>query len=291
MTDSPDMEVLELTWSMNGDAVTSGVDDSQDNPLARATQCLFHEGKPFTRISKCFFLDPDGRMRWLGIFVHSAGNRVIFFPGFTELHQHITAYNGDVLRWDQEFKIDHLSLEPDRQSWHFTEPRSAAHIGKMYTSQLTQDVAHWFSMSVKSKHDLRLTRKETKVAAVTPPQDIDRRVEIFRTSREDAEFQIIGLHESSVPHAPSFFHFSVAVGPPGFRSNGPDLLGIPYGCPLVKEHPDVPLVDIPCRVHRVRLSDHVELEITSAILPGDLQNRVVFSGLPNPAQQAKGLQV
>ncbi len=176
------MDVLELTWCMDGDTVTSGVDDSPENPLARATQCLFLEGKPFTRLNKCFFLDPDGRMRWLGIFVHSAGDRIIFFPGFTELHQHITAYNGDIPRWDQEFRIDHLSLESNRQSWHFTEPLSAAHVGEMYTHQLAPGVFHWFSMSVKGKHDLRLARKETKVSAVTPPQDTDRRMGIFRAS-------------------------------------------------------------------------------------------------------------
>jgi hypothetical protein len=285
------MEVIELTWSMDGDAISAGVDDSPDNPLARATQCLFLEGRPFTRINKCFFLDPDGRMRWLGIFVHSAGDRIIFFPGVAELQQHITAYNGDALRWDQGFKIDHLSLESDRRSWHFSEPRSVAHLGRMYTQQLSPDVFHWFSMSVKSSHDLRLAREETKVSAVTPSRDIDRRLEIFRASREDAEFQIIGLHESSTSQQPSFFHFSVTVGPPGFPSNSSEILGIPYGSPLVKEHPREPLIDIPSRVHRIRLSSEVELEVTSSVLIGDLRNRIIYSGLPNRIQQDAIAQV
>lgn len=285
------MEVLELTWSMDGDIVSSGVDDSPENPLARATQCLFLEGKPFTRLNKCFFLDTDGRMRWLGIFVHSAGDRVIFFPGFAELQQHITGYYGDTPRWDQEFKIDHLSLEPDWRSWHFTEPRSVAHVGKMYTHQLAPDVFHWFSMSVKSKHDLRIARKETKVSAITPPKDIDRRVEIFKASREDAEFQIVGLNESSPSRQPNFFHFSVTIGPPRFALNNSEILGIPYGSPLVKEHPDKPLADIPSRVHRIRLSGRVELEVTSLVLLGDLQNRIVFSGQPNRIRQDQGPQV
>lgn len=285
------MEVLELTWSMDGDIVSSGVDDSPENPLARATQCLFLEGKPFTRLNKCFFLDPDGKMRWLGIFVHSAGDRVIFFPGFAELQHHITAYNGDALRWNQKFKIDHLSLEPDWQSWHFTEPRSVAHIGKMYTHQLAPNVFHWFSMSVKSRHDLRIARKETKVSAITPPKDVDRRLEIFRASREDAEFQIVGLNESSPSHQPSFFHFSVTIGPPGFEAGHSEILGTPYGSPLVKEHHDRPLVDIPSRVHRIQLSDRVELEVTSSVLHGDLQNRMVFFGLPDRIRQGQGPQV
>jgi hypothetical protein len=285
------MEILELTWSMNGDAVTSGVDDSPDNPLARATQRLFLEGKPFKRLNKCFFLDPDGKIRWLGIFVHSAGDRVIFFPGFTEIHQHITSYNGNTLRWDQGFAIDHLSLEADRLSWHFTAPRSSSHMGKMYTHQLSPNVFHWFSMSVKSKHDLRLAREETKVSAITPPRDIDRRLEIFRASREDAEFQIIDLNESCTSGQPSFFHFSVTIGPPDFSLKNSEILGIPYGSPLVKEHPLTPLVDIPSRVHRVRLSERAELEITSSVLAGDLKNRMVFSGLPSRSQQDPVAQI
>lgn len=279
------MEVICLTWSMKGDAITPGVDESPDNPLARATQSLFLEGKPFARINKCFFLDSDGKMRWLGIFIHSAGNRIIFFPGVTELHQHVTAYNGDELRWDQGFKIDHLSLESDRRSWHFTEPRSVAHLGKMYTQQLSSDVFHWFSMSVKSNHDLRLVRKETKVSAAAPSRDTDRRIGLFKTSREDAKFQIIRMHEGSTPPQPSFLHFSVTVGPPGFPSNSPKILGSPYGSPLIKESPSELTDDIPSRVHRILLSSEVELEVVSSVMIGNLQNKIVYSGLPNRAHQ------
>lgn len=280
------MHVLELTWSMDQEAVSLGVDDSPDTPLARATQCLFREGKPFARLNKCFFWGPDDVVRWLGVFVHSAGNRVIFFPGFAQMHSDIRAYNENLIRWDQPFCIDHLSLEPDWQSWHFTEPRSTAHVGKMYTRQLAPGVFHWFSMSVKSRQDLRVVQKETKVTAPTPERDMERRLEVFRASREDVVFQLVSLNEDHYTLEPNFLHFSVVIGPPGFASPGSDVLGAPYGSPMVSSHGGPPIIGIPSRAHRVQLSETVELEITSCVLPGDLQNRLVFSALSSASRSS-----
>ena len=102
------METLELAFEVDG--ARPGTDRCADNPLARATDCLFRQGRPFFRLSKCFFRGIDGRLRWLGIFVHSAGNRIIFFPGFAQLHKEVVGYRDDVLAWDRPFQIDHLSL-------------------------------------------------------------------------------------------------------------------------------------------------------------------------------------
>ena len=61
------METLELAFEVDG--ARPGTDRCADNPLARATDCLFRQGRPFSRLSKCFFRGIDGRLRWLGIFV------------------------------------------------------------------------------------------------------------------------------------------------------------------------------------------------------------------------------
>lgn len=82
------------------------------------------------------------------------------------------------------------------------------------------------------------------------------------------------------------------MGLPGFRSPNSQILGAPYGSPLVTSYPDAPLIDIPGRSHRIRLSERVELEVTSAVLPGDLQNRFVFSALPSRSpESSEPLQV
>lgn len=270
------MEILELTWQMDG--VVAGTDDSAENPLARATDCLFRQGRPFSRLSKCFFRGPDDIVRWLGIFVHSAGDRVIFFPGFAEPQTYVTGYADDALRWSQPFQIDHLSLEADRLSWHFTEPKSADHLGKMYTIELGPRVVHWFSMSVTAQEDLRIARENTLVSAPTPSRDIDRRMGVFVRSREGALFQLVELNkERPLTPAPNFLHFSVVVGPPGFESPGTEIFGAPHGSPL--HHASMEsLSKVPIRVHRVSLSDEVDIEITSALLPGELQMRYIFSG-------------
>ena len=216
------METLELAFEVDG--ARPGTDRCADNPLARATDCLFRQGRPFSRLSKCFFRGIDGRLRWLGIFVHSAGNRIIFFPGFAQLHKEVVGYRDDVLAWDRPFQIDHLSLESDWLDWHFTEPRSADHIGNFRTLPLGLGVVHWFSMSVQTQDDLRVLRRRTLVSAPTPARDVERRTEVF------------------------------------LRAIDGSLAGMPI------------------RIHRVALSGTIELEITASLLPGQLQNRFVFSG-------------
>jgi hypothetical protein len=271
------MEILELTFNIeNG---KSGNDDSADNPLARATDCLFRQGRPFYRLSKCFFRGPDQILRWLGIFVHSDGDRIIFFPGFAEPQMHVTGYNDQSLRWNRPFKIDHLSLESDRLSWHFTTPQSTDHLGKMYTRHLGCDVMHWFSMSVNTQDELRIVRENTIVSAATPSGDIGRRVDVFRRAREDALFQLVTLNtQHPNPEKPNFLHFSVTVGPSGFDSPGIEIFGLPHGSPLFKPMPHEMLANVPIRVHRIALSNAIDVEILATALPGELHTGIVFSG-------------
>ena len=271
------METLELAFEVDG--ARPGTDRCADNPLARATDCLFRQGRPFSRLSKCFFRGIDGRLRWLGIFVHSAGNRIIFFPGFAQLHKEVVGYRDDVLAWDRPFQIDHLSLESDWLDWHFTEPRSADHIGNFRTLPLGLGVVHWFSMSVQTQDDLRVLRRRTLVSAPTPARDVERRTEVFVRAREDAVFRIVELNRQHghVP-APNFLHFSVVVGLAGFHSPEDGISGIPFDSPLARPAIDGSLAGMPIRIHRVALSGTIELEITASLLPGQLQNRFVFSG-------------
>jgi hypothetical protein len=281
------MDTLEIAWRMEGCA--PGVDSSRDNPLARATECLFRLGQPFSRLSKCFFCGPDGVTRWLGIFVHSAGDRLLFFPGFAEEHTQVLAYSESVIRWNQPFHFDHLSLEPDRRTWHLTTPQSKHHLGKLYTRQLGDDRVHWFSMSAAAPSQLRVVREETRASAPTPPQDVDRRAQVFRNARESAIFQIVGLNtEHPSPRAPAFLHFSVVVGPKGFISPENELLGLPYGSPFLPSVTAPDSARAPIRIHRILLSDDIELEITASSHPGQLQTDALFTA-PLPDGKSSNL--
>ena len=276
------MDTLELTWRMDG--CSPGIDNSPDNPLARATDRLFRLGRPFFRLNKCFFREPDGTIRWFGIFVHSAGGRLLFFPGFGEVHTHLLGYEADVPRWNQPFNLDHLTLEPDRKTWHVTSPNSADHLGKLYTRELGSGRAHWFSMSTASASELRLARESTQVSALTPARDVTRRTEVFRSAREGAMFQLLQLNTEVQPHpqGPAFLHFSVLVGPIGFPPLENEILGLPHGGPFLPDTFGPQPVQAPIRVHRVQLSNKVELEITATCLPGQLKSQVVFTAPVNP---------
>lgn len=270
------MELIELTWSMP--IGQPGVDASQENPLARSTRKLFADGKPFLRLSQCFFRGEDTQLRWFGVFVHSAGERLLFFPGFAEPFKHVIAYNGSVPRWNEGFLVDHLTLERDRRSSHLTSPGSLEHLGKLGTLQIDSAKTFWFSMSMASESALCPAYTETRVSVAAPHKDVDRRAQAFVSAREGSDFPIIELHkEYATTQSPRFLHFSVIVGPPGFEDTDNQVYGIPHGSPFVDPLITQELKRLPVREHRVRLSENIELQIIATVLPGKLLTPVCFA--------------
>lgn len=269
-----DQVSLELTWSLPLGA--DGKDGASDNPLSRATANLFHLGRPSQRICQCYFRGPDEVLRWLGVFVLSQGDRVLFFPGFKVLHEHVVGKSHSK-EWNMPFVIDHLSLEPGRDSWHMTSPRSAEHLGKLKTRSLANGCTHWFSASVESVDQLRVLQKETVVSAAVSEADVDRRAQIFRSMADNAVAQIVELNSQyELDATSSFLHFSVLVGPAGFVSPSTQLLGLPYGGELASQKPVDWDGQAPIRIHRVPLSTTVDLEIIASQHPGQLSMPVVF---------------
>tara|TARA_R110000868_G_scaffold234868_1_gene488528 strand:- start:3724 stop:4554 length:831 start_codon:yes stop_codon:yes gene_type:complete len=269
------IERLELTWE--ADFGNPGVDEAADNPLARATDRLFRLGKPFPHLGKCFFKEPEGIVRWLGVFVHSAGDRVLFFPGDAAPNAHVRAVEHSSDRWSQPFQIDHLSLERDWKSWHLTSPQSKDHLGKLATEKLDSERTFWFAMSIASEN-LRLARNTTRVIADMPAGNADRRAAIFQQSREGAIFQMMTLNtdQQKIP-TDSFLHISVVVGRPGFPIVNGNVLGLPHGGPFLDQSHLLQGVKIPLRLYRLTLSEFVELEITVSTHAGRLNTNVVYS--------------
>jgi hypothetical protein len=83
--------------------------------------------------------------------------------------------------------------------------------------------------------------------------------------------------DDPIPAAPAFLHFSVVVGPTGFISPMNGLLGLPHGSPFFPSVTFPESVKAPIRIHRVLLSDNIELEITASSLPGQLQTQFLFT--------------
>lgn len=264
------MDQVRLTWTM--DYGTPGCDTCDRTPLARAIRQLFETGKPFSNLCMCFFNDPSGTLRWLGVFVLSAGGKVIFFPGFINNFDCIKGYHGASQQWNKSFDFDHVSLEKDHSKWHVTSNHSEDHLGSPKTLPLDKERFLWFGLSVASLEVMRVVKTETKLIFDTPASDVQRRYEIFRKAREGVEFPIVSLNDDSqIPSDEWFLHFGFIVGPKGFEPYPGRELGFPYGSPfLVDPLPDK-LPDLPIRSHRIELSDEMELQVSVCCLPGKLK--------------------
>lgn len=274
MRSEHDNDCLVLTYNLS--MGLEGKDESSDNPLSRATKGVFHSGKPSWRICQCFFRGSDEMLRWFGVFVHSQGERILFFPGYKAINDHVHVFgNSHSKEWNQPFVIDHLTLEPDRKTWHLTSPGSG-HIGKLKARAL-EGCTHWFSASIDSAEVLRLVRRETLVSAEVSGSDTDRRAKILESMTKQAVTQILQLNrEYELIASSSFLHFSVLVGPAGFTSPQNQIMGLPYGGKLASQRPDNSDDKAPIRIHRFQLSKDIEIEIVASHHPGKLSMPVVF---------------
>src|SRR5262249_55452742 len=146
---------LKLTFQMpNG---LPGQDDDPKNPVSRALTSLMRDSTLLPTFTQAFLIDEtEGQpWRWLGIFVRSAGDRILFFPGFKDDIDRVRGSRGEQLKFDRQFRIDHLSLEKDRESWHITTGRSKDHQGGPPATDLGGGRVLWFGMSLASTEVMR----------------------------------------------------------------------------------------------------------------------------------------
>jgi hypothetical protein len=284
--------LLKLTWYM--ERGSQGTDNDPDNPLSRAVNRLFEDGKPFQRIALCFLGDlaphvsGSTPVRWLGVFTLSAAGQVIFFPGFAAPPTKVESFRGQPLRPlhnDQAFQLDHLSLEKDRTQFHLTEPKSKGHlhtpagtgIQRWPTYPLGDGRVLWCGMSVAHETALRELKAETLVISDAPPSHSRQRSDWFLQAREGAEFLWVSLHPEARGHfQEGFLHFAFIVGPQEFPPYEGNQLGFPFGSPDLSKPllPDV-LENLPVHHHRLSLGSSIDIQIVTMWLPGTL--RVPFS--------------
>ncbi len=275
------MDKIQLIWKM-GYGVP-GCDTDTSTPLANAVSQLFKEGKPFLNLCMCFFKDTSATLRWLGVFVQSAGNRVIYFPGFINDFDQIQGFQGKSLQWHQSFDFDHISLEEDRSKWHVTSRHSKGHLGSPRTLPLDKNRVLWLGISVADAHVMRLVKQETKIVVDSPPSDSQRRREVFHKAREGAKFPIVSLNEEHpIPFNEWFLHFGLIVGPKGFECYLGGELGFPHGSPYLVTPLPEKLTALPLRSHRLELSDNTDIQIIVCCLPGRLKMPVAITGPSEP---------
>lgn len=270
------MDTLKISWKMPGGVL--GTDSTGKGPFARALRQLLEEGKPFKSLSQCFFNDGSGVHRWLGVFVHSAGDRVLFFPGVADPVNWIRrAKSGEPVK-QEPLDFDHLSLERDRETWHATSARSKEHLAGPPTLSLGDGRAFLFGMSVANSGVLWPVMAETEVSARIHPNDSSRRADVIQRARAGRDFPMLSLNtDHPLPQSPAYLHFAVIVGPTGFPEyRGPEFgmpANGPFVMPVLTENP----AQLPVQIARFSLSDKLDIQITSMSLSGALSVPACFS--------------
>jgi hypothetical protein len=279
------MKTIKLTFKLNGGV--DGIDDDPDNPLARAAANLFKSGQPYKRMIQCFCSNPlevanngNQTLRWFGVFVLSAGDRVIFFPGFSSPKSLVQRYQRNSLVWNQSFDFDHLSLQRDFKKWHITNYDSSEHLGSPATLPLGKGRILWFGLSISDFKVFRIAKEQTEISVQAPSRDANRRSDILLNSRSDAIFPILDFHSEAVSSLNTgFLHFGVIVGPKDFEKYTGTEIGIPNGSPFLTNPFLNQEVKLPVRIHRFTLSQNVDIQIVTAILPGSLNMPITITSL------------
>ena len=269
------VDTIELSFKLNTN--NAGVDDDPLNPLSRAFQVLIKEGRPHQGHALCFYSGEErdlrnaSSFRWLGIFVLSAGRRIIFFPGFLHPLTWIKTTTNRSTSPRTSFNLDHISLEPLRQRWHFTTANSTYHQGGGRTQDLGQNRLSWFGLSVASENILRQVSSTTKAIFPSPPSDLHRRITHLSDKQTTAPHHLLHLMNGSKDRfEKGFLHFCFTAIPKS-ESNyeGPVWL-IPAGSPNLSQPFPRSTPNFQVRIHRIPLHGLYDVQISCMWLPGEL---------------------
>jgi hypothetical protein len=257
------MHTIQLQWRLEHGS--EGLDTDANNPLSRAVNRLFQEdGQPFRRISLCWFGE-----KWLGVFVISDHQQLVFFPGFDFTPEWIQILRVGRLETQRPFEVDHISLEKNRSRWHFTKPKSTGHQPGGKTSNLGEGRVLWFGLSIAAPTVLRDLRRETIISFQSPASDSNRRARVFMEAEKNNQSLIVRLASDAQHNFPQgFIHFAFIVGPRGFPDYEGTEMNSPHGSPFVTAA-SRDLVTVPIWSGRFSLQES-DIQIRSARLPGTL---------------------
>lgn len=221
------------------------------------------------------FIDPDlsrgsrAGFRWLGVFVHSQGDRVLFFPGYAQEHYGFCIFRGGHAQ-NHNFQIDHISIGKAFRDVHVTGLQRRAHESTGKPKSLGEGRYLCFGLSVNSFDYLRTAMSKTVIKMPAHQSDIERRTTCLASVREgsgqqDIQECFVRLDpKARTLFADGFFHAAGIVGQRAFPQYEGSELGLPpYGPPFLKtavtEMPKLPLVS-----QRLPLSQDIDTQLVSA---------------------------
>jgi len=289
-------DTIEVTFEFpQGNGSASG-DPALSSAIGRPFKRLIDTGKPPGRINYLFFQPYGGQLRTLGALCHTPGEQVLFYPALVT--RRVSWYTvGDkktelVTRPDES--LDHITLEPDSETWHATiltaQGAKETHIPKRRTRRVDRCTIFWFALSVRSPSVLEMTPNTVTLGPFpTPPTDSTRRGMSLMDARKDVVFRTIGLHETQPVSSDQFITFEFYID----RSNRVRLwvrhslfgrwgrstpILLPIAVPASRESPKV-VPPFPYRSHDVEIAGFQGCFIISAYrITGSLTGDAILSG-------------
>ena len=277
------MKTLTVTWTMDeASGARPGTDSDPDNPLSRALSNPLVIGKPINRVVLAFFRDHHGSLRWFGAFVHTVGDRLLYFPGIP-VKRAVGAHGSGAGAFNFRHPLGHFSLDRDG-TWHMTSPGSKKHQGGFTITRIAGGTSLWFGLTVKDENQFRLVSQRTIISAKVPKSDVRRRRLNLEQAREGAQFPIFEMN-GAPPWQPSSAHFALLIVDPRrpFRLKGSHL-GFPEGHPdLTHPLPVNQRVGTPIRTHPIlEISPSRNVQVVTAWIPAAVGPNAIIT---SPAER------
>lgn len=262
-----------------------GFDRNPKNPLSRAYAALLEKGRPHLSHTLCYLNSEDDSnsaptdLRWFGVFLHSAGERILFFPGLAVPIDWVETAHGSASPTRHSLQLDHISAEPIRQRWHFTGIDSVTHVAAGRTPEHPGSGSYfWFGISLSNAQSFLPVYKHTLVVHTAPQADLARRRNELSRLQSSASYARVNC-DTQLRLAPeeSFLHIGVLFtkkSRPVYR--GMEWL-VPDGSPYVS--PPLPQ-EVPqaVRNHQIPLSTEWDVSVGTIVLPGKLSVAAAFTG-------------
>ncbi len=258
-----------------------GIDTNPINCVSRAFSSLLGNGRPHKAHVFCFlnFIDANinsPSQRWLGVFVHTEHDRVLFFPGLNYQLDWVELTKQGSTAKKEKFYLDHFSAEPYREQWHLTTTVSADHLHGGRLRKAGEESYFWFSLSLQSHDVFSPIYKRTILTYETPRSDTARRLKLLR-KLERPHYEVRIENVGNKIFHPYFLHLCFILVPPAAPNyNGSEFI-LPDGSPYLST-PLPDSIEIPqFRHNRVCLSSQWDIQIITMLLPGALSIPFTFT--------------
>jgi hypothetical protein len=246
------------------------------------------QGRPFKAYSVVLLQLPRTSLlqrnspRWFGVLVLTAANLVLFFPALDAPIEWIRTTAKGTTSTRVSFVLDHLTLDPTGQRWHFTSTPNHEHMsaGRARRSNLGHVI--WFGLSISTDVSLRKLLSTNILTFEIPPSDADRRLAMLKEAQRTVVYHKLTIpREARKRFEPGFLHAVITAAPPGV----PDYHGLewllPLGSPSLTEPIPSTLSNFNVSIHRIPLGDAIEIQVALIWLPGAITVPAVFTTFSN----------